>query len=228
MIAFSRMIAERPQAQTANRAAHPRIWGLSARELHDAFWHSKGVQCVRRGGRQTLQRAADLYLLIEQDQLAVFDLTNLLDRLTWHNAAVTRLRLVGEDEQTYSEHVVMDDKGCVKRIERRYRPRSAGCWRVMLCSSRRIASMWMTAATRREAWDKVRRSVPWTRVDHCRCPGQCFVDGDARQEREMLTHLVSVWPTPDQAIMNLAKTDSNVSRQLSAEALAGWRLHRLS
>ena len=72
------------------------VWGLTPRELHDAFWHARGVQCVRRGEPLPLQRAAELFLLIEPAQLVIFRLAELSERLTWHNAAVTRLRIVDQ------------------------------------------------------------------------------------------------------------------------------------
>src|SRR5438552_17714959 len=83
-----------PSGQTVAPAHSPRLWGLSAPQLLDAYWRSRGVQCVRRGERQPLLRGADLYLLIEPDQMVLFDLPALADHLIWHNAAVTRLRLV--------------------------------------------------------------------------------------------------------------------------------------
>ncbi|MHC4992580.1 MAG: hypothetical protein ACYTGC_16540, partial [Planctomycetota bacterium] len=113
-------------------ATSPRIWGLGAVQLHDAFWHARGVQCVRRGQRAPLQRAAELYLLIEPDQLVAFDLAPLSDRLTWHDALLTRLRVVDRDDEPYSERVVLDERACVERIERRYRPAVHACHRVML------------------------------------------------------------------------------------------------
>ena len=38
--------------------ALPTVWGLSVRELHDAHWQGRGVQCVRCGEMQSLSRAA--------------------------------------------------------------------------------------------------------------------------------------------------------------------------
>src|SRR5688572_30706453 len=83
----------------------PRLWGLSARQLHDAFWRSKGVQCVRRGvgpSGEPLERGAELFLLVEPEQLVLFNLIQMIDRLTWLSASVTRLRLIDETEQRYS------------------------------------------------------------------------------------------------------------------------------
>ena len=67
-------------------ADEPLVWGLTPQELHDAFWRSKGVQCVRRGQHQRLQRAAELFLLIEPEQLVLFNIARLSERLTWCDA----------------------------------------------------------------------------------------------------------------------------------------------
>jgi lipopolysaccharide/colanic/teichoic acid biosynthesis glycosyltransferase len=197
---------------TAEPTSAPTVWGLQLRQLHDAFWHARGVQCVVRGRQQPLQRAAELYLLLEPDQMVVFNIAELSERLTWHNASVTRLRIVNEPERGYRERVVLGPDGLVRRIERIYRPRSRGASRIVLTSSRRVASIWMAAATWREGWDRVRRSVPWERVDHQKCPGRTAMQGNAERERVLLNELVERWPTPAQAIDGIEEAEAGVWR----------------
>lgn len=186
------------------------LWGLSPAQLHDGYWRSKGVQAVRRGNRQHLQRAAELFLLLEPEQLVLFDIARMSERLMWHNASVTRLRLLDETEQNYSEHVVTDDRGLVQRIERRYRAMVRGSSRVMLTRSRRVASMWMSSRSRRDGWDRVRRSVAWARVDHWKCAGRTFLAGNPAHERELIDDLVERWSHPDQSIIGLQETAPGV------------------
>lgn len=181
----------------------PRVWGLSARELHDAFWHARGVQCIRRGHRVPLQRGVELFLLIEPDQLVTFNLADFTERLTWHNAKVTRVRLTDESPEGYSERVIVDEKGFVEKIERRYRAKLSASHRVAVTPSRRIAGLWMNATRRHDAWDRVRRSVAWARVDHRKCPGKAFLEGDRTHESRLLTEIVERWPQPDQAIVGI-------------------------
>jgi len=190
----------------------PRVWGLSAVQLHDAYWHARGVQCIRRSRRVRWQRGAELYLLIEPDQLVLFDIAPLSERLTWHNALVTRLRLTDEDNVPYSERIVIDDRGLVERIERRYRPRFQGSTRVVLTSSRRVARQWMIAESRREAWDRARRAVPWPRVDHWKCPGLSFTGGDVPGEHRFLRELIDRWPDPDRGIGGIIEDEPGVWR----------------
>jgi lipopolysaccharide/colanic/teichoic acid biosynthesis glycosyltransferase len=191
-------------------ATAPRLWGLGAAELLDAYWRSRGVQCVRRGERTTLQRAAELYLLVEPDQLALFDVAALSERLTWHAALVTRLRLVDEDAEPYSEHVVLDDRGLVERIERRYMPAGRETYRVILTTRRRVAAIWMAADDARDAWQRMRRSVPWSRVDHGRVVGTVYRKGDGGQERQLIARLVEHWPQPEQSIEGIEESAPGV------------------
>jgi lipopolysaccharide/colanic/teichoic acid biosynthesis glycosyltransferase len=160
--------------------------------------------------RQSFQRAAELYLLIEPEQLVVFDLGDLTERLTWLNAKVTRVRLTNSADQLYSEHVLRDSDGYVTRIERRYRCRSLDSARVILTSSAKVAAIWMAAASSREGWARVRRSVPWARVDHGRCRGKAYSIGNSVQESRFIDRIVELWPHPDQAIDGIAQLEPGV------------------
>jgi lipopolysaccharide/colanic/teichoic acid biosynthesis glycosyltransferase len=186
------------------------LWGLSTRQLHDAYWASRGVQCVRRGESQRLERAAELYLLIDPEQLVSFNLSSLRERLTWNNAAVMRLRLVEKRESQYSERVVTNADGCVDRIERCYGSRGFVSFRVMLTPSKRLAAIWMNAPSRRVGWDLLRRSVNWLRVDHLRTAGVVYEEGERDQEIRFLDHLVERWPQPGQVIDGIKEIEPDV------------------
>ncbi len=203
----------RSSAAVDQRAGEsPTIWGLSPRQLHDAFWAARGVQAVIRGEVVPLQRAADLYLLIEPEQLALFDLATMSDRLTWRRAAVTRLRLTDAETDRYSEHVLLDTRGLVQRVGRRYRPQSHCSYRVALTSSRRLVKLWMAATSPRTGWDRLRRAVAWSRVDHCRCPGIAFDERDRQQVRRFLDQLVETWKFPAQSIDGIVEAEAGVWR----------------
>ncbi len=196
-----------PSAETRSAVT---VWGLSTRQLHDAYWGSRGVQCVRRGESQRLDRAAELYLLVDPEQLVTFDLSSLRERLTWNNAAVMRLRLVDKRDEKYSERVVTNADGCVDRIERCYGSRGFVSFRVMLTPNRRLAAIWMNATSRRAGWDLLRRSVNWLRVDHLRTAGTVYQEGDRDQERRFLDQLVERWRQPGQAIEGIREVEPDV------------------
>ncbi len=188
----------------------PTIWGLSAGELHDAYWRARGVQCVRRGEPQKLNPAAELFLLTEPDQCVLFDLMALVDRLTWNGAVLTRLRLVDEEERSYGEQVVADEGGRVKRICRRYHARTRGIYRVILTARPRIARIWLSASTRRDAWQRIRRSAGLSQIDNLRCTGSCFTTGQAHREARLISQLVELWPCPGQAIEGIDEVCNGV------------------
>lgn len=192
------------------------LWGLDARELYEAFWASRGVQVVYRGRPTTLQRSAELFLLQEPDQLVMFNVGDLTERLAWQNAIITRLRIVDSDTVPYRERVQIDDRGYVERIQREYHSGDESSYRVLLTCRRRAASAWMHAANRRDGWLHIRRRVTWSRIDHCRCEGRCFdqrVDGD----RSAFTdHVVATWTEPHRVIEGIAEHRPAV--WMSAEA----------
>ena len=203
------IVADNTEQRTID-SAEPRLWSLTARQLHDAYWHAHGVQCVRLGQKQPIQRAAELYLLVDPDQLVLFPLSELTSRLTWHNALVTRMRLVDESSDRYSERVELDEYGCVTRIGRRYRPRHQGSAQLVLTRSRRLANLWMNAVTRRAGWVRVRRAVPWSRVDHWHCTGKVYADNRPEDHRALIDELVQRWSNPAQAIAGVEELEPGV------------------
>ena len=182
------------------RQARPEVWGLSARDIHDAFWRSRGVHCVRRGSRTSPSRAADLYLLLEPRQLVLFDLTSAADRLIWRRAIVTRLRVVDQEVDAYTEQVVADEEGWVEKVERRYGGRTRAAYRVILTRRRSIATFWSRSIDRRAVWVQIRRTVARSRLDSYRCPGGCFLEADERQERDLIGRVVALWRDPGRGI----------------------------
>lgn len=216
------------QCESSSGDAHseqdPCIWGLSPQQLHDAYWHSRGIQPVRRGRQVKLQRQAELYLLIEPDQLVLFDTAKLIDRLSWRNAVVTRILLTDKGSQYYSEHVIVNDEGQVQRIERRYRPRLHSSHRIIVTPSRRIAALWCEAQNVRQGWVRIRRSVSWPRIDHWRHHGIAFAADYPDQIGKFLDCLVEKWDDPSRAIEGIQRTDDGVWR-LAGDVQASATVH---
>lgn len=186
------------------------LWGLSPRQLHDAYWRSKGIQCIRRGESIALQRAAELFLLIEPAQMVLFDVGQISDRLTWRDAILTRVRLVHECRERYSERVMFDEQGHVQRIARKYRPAMVCSTRVIITSSRKVALLWMNSQDRKQALRKVRQAVAWTKIDHWRGSGSVFREGAATHEKRLLDELIERWLYPDRSIEGLEEIESGV------------------
>jgi lipopolysaccharide/colanic/teichoic acid biosynthesis glycosyltransferase len=188
----------------------PSIWGLSVSQLHDAYWRSCGVQCVRRGQMQKLQAGTDLFLLIEPDQLVLFDLHEMAERLAWRAAAITRLRVIGHGDDSYGEHVEIDEHDRVRRITRRYRPQAHATYRVLLTRRRRIAKAWMSGEVRRQTWLRIRRMVGASNINTWHCPGGCFTPGRPTDEAQLLDRLVQTWKSPGRALTGLQQVREGV------------------
>jgi len=179
------------------------LMGLSPCEIHDAYWAARGMQCVRRGVTKEIDSSAEVYLLLEPDQLVHMDPASLVERLLWNHAHAMRLRVVDAEERRYGEHLVTDERGCIVRIERRYRPLARAASQVRLTVKARLARLWSNAPSRRTGWDQVRRATTWDRVDHWKADGVVAASGDDAGSRAVISAIVESWPDPMRAIDGL-------------------------
>ncbi len=179
----------------------PTLWGLTPMELHDAFWASHGVVCVRRHCCVAPSQSADLFLLLEPTQFAVFDLRAIAESLLWSHADITRVQLVPEKEDSYVERVVRTTSGDVLRIERRYRSDAAGTGVVHLARRVNHARDWAMAETTSDAFANMRRQRR-TRIDAAQCHGAVLESGGARVgvAQRAMSLIVASWPHPDRVI----------------------------
>lgn len=177
-----------------------RIWGLTIQQLHDAYWLSRGVQCVRLGQSARLE-IADLYMLLRRHQLVLFDFDAVLGPLIWQGASITSIRVI-EEMGGYHEAAVIDEAGYVQRIERRYNvpPKSTGMY---LTQRLAHAAMWSSSTSRRSWRDAMRRAFPSPLVARQRCRGRNYDAQDAHQCTQFLTELIERWPDPERVIEGL-------------------------
>lgn len=183
------------------RTAPSTIWGLTAADIHDAYWCARGVQCVRRGEGAPPSGAADVYLLLEPGQAALFDLRDFSDELQWTRAELCRVRVIDANEEIYRERVVIGEDGLVKRIARLYGSEAkdrAGGERVLVTERKDVAKAWHAAASRRDAWLALRRIVDLIETLDVRTPGHVYRLGD--DDQRLLTDLVNRWADPDRAL----------------------------
>lgn len=190
----------------------PRVWGMNAQALHDAFWKARGVQVVRRGERARLERGADLFLLLDPGQMVLFELAALTDRLFWRDASVTRLRIAEPAPDRYGEKVILNRDGQIQCITRQYRATGKRACRVLITSRTRIVRMWMAAPSHREAWRAVRRAVPIAEMDPVKCEGRTYYGGEPKDERDLIERLVRFWPDPSESIDGIERSGDGVWR----------------
>lgn len=173
-----------------------RIWGLTIEQLHDAYWKSCGVQCVRCGQHKAVERGSDLLLLLEPGHLVLFELDAIMKRLVWHGASVTRVGLENESSG-YLETAVLDGEGFIQRIERRYASHGGSQFRAHLTHHRRIAQQWRDHRNQCAWKNALRESYVRPLVDRVRCAGRSFRLHDRDDEHQFLTTLIDQWKEPN-------------------------------
>lgn len=186
------------------------VWGLSAQELHDAYWSAHGVQCVRRGQSENIQREAKVFLLVESGQLVLINRVALAVQMRWGAAVVTRVCVDGLDDEAYGEEVEIDQDKRVVRIARRYGPRRNAAHRVLLTRWPRIACAWARGERRLGPWKRIRRLAGPSDIETVRSEGACFTVGSRDDERRLIDRLVETWPRPDRAIDGIVKVREGV------------------
>jgi lipopolysaccharide/colanic/teichoic acid biosynthesis glycosyltransferase len=184
-----------------------RLWGLSPIELHDAFWRCHGIECVRRGSALSAGDAAgsrgsgaDAFLLLEPEQLVLFDLREIAQMLQWTRCELCRVRVDEAGEESYRERVLTGEDGLVKRIERIYSREYRVGHSVLLTDRPARAAGWARAASRRDGWKSLRSGGRAAQTDSCRVHGWSYRGGDAFDESRLIARLVDMWSEPERAI----------------------------
>jgi len=191
---------ERASAEGAGGAGAARVWGLSCEELHDRRWASAAVEVVRPGQSRAVSRSGPaLYLLLERDQLALFELAPIARRMAWLKPSLVRVRLRNRRSARYRERV--DEAGGEFRgVSRRYGRASAPAARAVVTPSASMAAAWASSADARSAWREVSRGVPEERLAVWRSPASVY-DGSSEAEADaFLRDLQTEWGAPDSVI----------------------------
>jgi hypothetical protein len=159
------------------------VWGMTAMELHDAYWRSLGVAVVRPGGPAPEQ--AGLYLLCDGETTAVLDFRKVLDLMGWMapDLCVVRARKsplpAGQSAAASGEPVRCG-----------FTPRAA------------VADAWRSEAGGFAAWRAVKRRLPGERVCAARPAGRVVAGASAQV---VLERLAVVWEDPAEAVRGLKR-----------------------
>ena len=192
------------------------MWGLGSRDLHEAWWRCKGVTCVRRGNQLAVARDAELYMLLEDDQLLVFELREVISQIAWNPAVPVRVRVIERSHEAYREQVVLDEAGDVIGIRRAYSPDEKTAYRVILTTNRRVAAVWSGARNRREALHTI-RGITSSRASNSRVTGHCFDAKLADDATKFIERLVAEWDDPSRSIDGIKKIGEGIFVSASFE-----------
>jgi len=190
-------------------AVGARIWGLDAIEVHDAYWASVGVACVRLGSGVDPDRGADVFLLLEPDQLVVFDLRQISETLLWNAAHLTRVQLVEPVKDGYRERLAFAADGRVLKIERRYKAERHVSGQVIVAQHRGDAEAWSTSASQSDAIGRM-RAQRRIRIDSIDCAGRRFHAGVAADHDRVIRAISRVWAHPERVIDGIKPLASGV------------------
>ncbi|MFO0829780.1 MAG: sugar transferase [Phycisphaerales bacterium] len=191
-------------------AARPKVWGCTATELHDAYWRSHGVACVRRGSNEELPPGADVYLLLDPEQGVVFHLGEIATELQWTRAAICRLRVVDSSCEPYVERVVVGAEDRVQRIERVYAAQSRVVSRLTLTDHRGLAAAWQRSASHLEGWRAIRDARSRRSVAKFEVRGWSFRFGEADDDARLLARLVNEWSDPERALEGIVRLGDGI------------------
>jgi lipopolysaccharide/colanic/teichoic acid biosynthesis glycosyltransferase len=188
--------------------ASDRIWGLSAAELHDRYWASKRVQVVRLGSNAMASKGPAMYLLIEPEDLVVFELGPLIKQFNRLRPRALRLRIRDDHTQPYAEIVLADDQDRFLAIRRIYRARTRSTARGWLTPDRALAAIWARATSLSDARAAIKDQIGPRKVVSGPCKGRVF---DAIAESgACVTTLMQRWKDPGALIDDIYEAQPGV------------------
>jgi len=198
------LTAPAPQVATAPQEPAAQggrtLFGLSPTALHDRYWASRGVQVVRRAMATPLTSGAQLYLLLQQRTLCVFDLPPAVDQIVWADADLVLLRLLDSDEHAYRERIVADGDGRFVRIERLYGSDDSRFARAALTSRAELARLWQEADSPRQGWGRLRRATVRGHRRPMQARARVFDAASEAEAMRCMRLLIETWRKPDATI----------------------------
>jgi hypothetical protein len=155
---------------------------LTARELHDTFWASRGVTVVGHAGVAPDSFRYGVYLLINPCGLALFDIDSALNRLNW----LSPLLLCGRIRSKFRDQYI------VSRAQ-------SLTGRIGLTTDVDVARQWHRAEPKR-AWRDLRESIPQIRRTVQPVVGDYFDSTKNNHVSSFVGRLAGVWRGRDKAV----------------------------
>ncbi len=211
-------------APLGTETAVPRIWGLDSLDLYDRYWRSQGVQVVRRDRTPVERNGPRLFLLLDPDELIVFDLPAHCRRLRQRRAGLMRVEVVDPDQESYAERIEAGNHDVLIAVRREYHLRPPPAARVMMTADRNLAELWVTAADRPTASRRLADAVgprPPVVVSAC---GHVFCATDGERLDAAVTTLVGRWRDLNPACPAVGEVRPGVWAHETSRIRSGARL----
>ena len=200
---------ETPCKLRPESSLEPRVWGMDALELQDAWWQGRGVQCVCMNKEFVPTPGAELYLLLEPRQIVTFDLADLTEMIVWSSEHAFWVHVVERSEESYKEEMVRDDNGRVKGIRRSYAFDERLGHRCLLTTDIVLAKEWACASDMRQARSAIRKHTR-LRVAREKVYGHCRDANLPEDRRGFISWLVATWNDPDRVIEGIEQVRPGV------------------
>lgn len=184
-------------------STEPTIWGLTAAQVHDRFWASRGVQVVRPGEPSAIVPLAELYLLTNHDVLTIFRPAALLDSMSWVNPDLLTVRLIDKGRGEYSESVRTDADGRFIKFERQYGNADSRMLRVGLTTDPDVARIWQAAPDPLTAWRRLRKAIRMRARAASRLSGRIYFASHDGEKTLFMRDIVRRWRRPDAVVDGL-------------------------
>ena len=184
-------------AQHFDESVHT-LWGLTPVQLHARYWKSRGVQVVSSNSPGiTIDKHAELYLLVRQTHLVIVPLPKLLELMCWMNPELLMIRLAEQQGRDYREVVDAQADGQFVRFRRVYdagnRKHQA---RVGLTSNPDLALDWASMGDTAMPWAKLRQIVPPDLIGAVRANGHVYNSESDIECARFVRDLVQTWKHP--------------------------------
>ncbi len=174
------------------------LWGLTPVQLHDRFWKSRGIQVVPNGSPGiTIDKNAELYLLVDRSNLVVMPLPKVLDLMCWLNPDVLMIRLAERSSLDYRELVDARPDGHFLRFRREYGAgKSQRQGRIALTSNPELAMDWALMNEQEMPWAQLRKIVPADLMAAVRSKGQIYNSDIESESARFVRDLAQTWKHP--------------------------------
>lgn len=212
MTAPSNLLEECPSTsrpRVPRPAKSPRVWGKSVFEIWCAYLSTFRIQVVTPGSSERFDPDAELFLLVDSQHVAHFDVGRAVDQFRRQATELGWLRLTDPHVDGYRERCVTDDEGRLVRVERIYESPRARRYRLALTRSVKQAAQWRLSRDAGEACgplinsDKRKRSI-------LRIPGTAYDLALPEEVTRFMVRLIKQWKNPSRSIAGVDETRPGV------------------
>lgn len=177
--------------------------------MHDRYWASRHVGVVRPG-QPVPDRGPSLYLLLDKDEIVLFDLKPVVRHLSRIKPRALRIRVRDDHTTSYAETVDADESGRFIAIRRSYRASMRTLTHAWLTPDRRVAAAWAQGQTRRQSLAALRALVPTDRIASFPTMGRVLDPKESGEHEEAQRALLERWRAPVTLIEDIYEYEPGV------------------